>query len=318
MESHTNSDTGDSRREIVRRSTVPQTRRESIAIGSLRFGLSPPSSPNAIKTRCAPSHDLEDTRDIFRSVLYHGSPSELRSVLNGRAAGRINKPLDRENDRKLPLHVAVSRGIDFVEILLDAGADVDGVFAFSGTALQSAADDGNLDIVALLLERGADVNAKSGFKGTALIAASRCGHADTVEILLLLGADPDALDGYRFATALTAAMDLNVIRLLLEHGASLQKLGRDEHALVKAVKRGDVAAVELLLEHGANPNMVSRGRTVLSIAEENGADGIVQLLRRYISISAKLADAVKSCPVANGIASFTTITPTLHVLREDE
>ena len=304
MESCPISNTNDSRPEFTRRSTVPQIRRESVALGSLRFGLSPPSSPNAIRSKGAPSHDLEDLRDTFRSVLYYGSPSELRNVLTGRALSRVNKPLDRENDRKLPLHVAVSRGIDFVEILLDAGADVDGVFAFSGTALQSAAEDGNLDIVALLLERGADVNAKSGFRGSALIAASRGRHADIVEILLLLGADPDSLDGYRFATALTAASDLNVIRLLLEHGASLQKLGRDEHALAKAVKRGDVAAVELLLEYGANPNMMARGRTVLSIAEENGADDLVQLLRRYISVSVKMADAAKSNQTTKEIASL--------------
>lgn len=261
-------------------------RRESLAFGSLRFGVSPPSSPNAARNRLLPSFDVDgDLRDSFRSALYHGSPSEVRSLLTGRNLARLNKPLDKEHDRKLPLHVAVSRGIEFVEILLDAGADVDGVFAFSGTALQNAAEDGNLDVVALLLERGADVNAKSGWRGSALIAASRCGHADVVEVLLLLGAEPDSLDGYRFATALTAASDVNIIRLLLEYGASVQKLGRDEHALAKAVKRNDVTAVELLLEHGANPRMRTRGRGVLSIAEESGADEIVRLLKTHISTS---------------------------------
>jgi ankyrin repeat protein len=262
-------------------------RRESLALGSLRFGVSPPSSPNAARSRVLPSYDVDrDLRDSFRSALYHGSPSEVRGLLTGRNLARLNKPLDKEHDRKLPLHVAVSRGIEFVELLLDAGADVDGMFAFSGTALQNAAEDGNLDVVALLLERGADVNAKSGWRGSALIAASRCGHADVVEVLLLLGAEPDSLDGYRFATALTAASDVNIIRLLLEYGASVQKLGRDEHALVKAVKRNDVTAVGLLLEHGANPRMTTHGRSVLSIAEESGTDEIVRLLKTHISTSA--------------------------------
>lgn len=276
----------DSRPQIPRRSTVPPLHRQSVALGSLRFGLSPPSSPSTVQQRVLPSDDLDgDFRESFRSVLYYGSPTDLRKLLNGRNLTRLNKPLDKEHDRKLPLHVAVSRGIEFVEIILDAGADVDGVVGFSGTALQNAAEDGDLDTVALLLERGADVNAKPGWRGSALIAASRCGHADTVEVLLLLGADPDGLDGYRFATALTATSDVNIIRLLLHNGASMQKLGRDEHALAKAVKRGDVAAVELLLEHGADAKMTTRGRSILSIAEENGASHIVQLLRTCISNS---------------------------------
>jgi ankyrin repeat protein len=66
---------------------------------------------------------------------------------------------------------AMSGHISRVQILLDAGAEINGRGGRYGSALQAAAADGSVDIVELLLEKGADVGAEGGEHGNALQAA---------------------------------------------------------------------------------------------------------------------------------------------------
>ncbi|KAJ5593556.1 hypothetical protein N7537_010460 [Penicillium hordei] len=85
-----------------------------------------------------------------------------------------------------------------VEILLDAGADVNAQGGEYGNALQAAAAlGGSPEKVKILLDAGADVNAQGGQHGSPFLAAIYSGHADLIEILFHAGADiglADALD----------------------------------------------------------------------------------------------------------------------------
>lgn len=85
-----------------------------------------------------------------------------------------------------PLHYAAERGyVEVVELLLDAGADVNaqdyGYFNF--TPLHGAAGFGRFEIVKLLLRTGAKVNLRDNEGRTALDLAAKNGHKDVVELI---------------------------------------------------------------------------------------------------------------------------------------
>ena len=112
----------------------------------------------------------------------------------------LNHAKDHELVNHL-LEVAVRRGhADTVEMLLDAGADVNARSSSGSTPLYDAALKGNGAIVSLLVNRGADLNAVETTSGTTpLYAAAAFGRQEPVVILLLAGADPNiaSKDGIR-------------------------------------------------------------------------------------------------------------------------
>jgi hypothetical protein len=109
-----------------------------------------------------------------------------------------------------------------VELLLDAGADINQTSSSGWTALMAAVFGNRSRTMDLLLSRGADVNLRSEDGRTALILAVQRGNATAVKQLLALGADSTVRDGYG-KTALVIAAELqnkNLIRLLKKAGAS--------------------------------------------------------------------------------------------------
>lgn len=89
--------------------------------------------------------------------------------------------------------------------LLDAGADPMAQDNLGGSPLAGFAGNGNMAGVQLLLDAGAEVDARDDFSGTtALMDAAETGSTACVEVLLRAGADPSvALDG-KTASALAA------------------------------------------------------------------------------------------------------------------
>ena len=138
-----------------------------------------------------------------------------------------------------------------IDLLLEAGAEVD--FAPQGDAppLSIAARHGHLAIVERLLAAGADPSRVTRGDGTPLIAAARNGDPRIVRTLLDAGAEPDTwVDG-------------------------------DESPLFHAVASGQVDVVDLLLERGADPNAVWEGDgTPLQIAVATGNRSLVDRLLR--------------------------------------
>ena len=87
-----------------------------------------------------------------------------------------------------------------IKCLIEAGADVNakgakGEFGAGDTALMHASQGkGHKEIVEMLINAGADVNVRDKFGGTALMIASQNGHVETVEMLIEKGADVNARD----------------------------------------------------------------------------------------------------------------------------
>lgn len=132
-------------------------------------------------------------------------------------------------------------------------------------ALSSA----RVDVVAeLVAAQPSCVNFHLGHSGDPLIQAIVGPYGDPakdnspedrvplVRYLLEHGADPNASacsftkPGYHLYTATSRHKPVEMIRLLLEHGAQISRTG----AVVAAAEHGRVAVLELLLSHGADLN----------------------------------------------------------------
>nr|XP_020476967.1 ankyrin repeat domain-containing protein 50-like [Monopterus albus]XP_020476968.1 ankyrin repeat domain-containing protein 50-like [Monopterus albus]XP_020476969.1 ankyrin repeat domain-containing protein 50-like [Monopterus albus]XP_020476970.1 ankyrin repeat domain-containing protein 50-like [Monopterus albus]XP_020476971.1 ankyrin repeat domain-containing protein 50-like [Monopterus albus] len=181
---------------------------------------------------------------------------------------------------------------EVASLLLERGADPGHRDNDGMTPLLLAAYEGNDDVVELLLEAGADVDETAGLDGsvpaaaavTPLLAAAAMGHMKTVSRLLFWGAAVDAIDCEgRTALCLAAARgSVEVVRTLLERG--LDENHRDDlgwtpmHA---AACEGHRAVCAALTEQGSMARvgeMDIEGRTPLILAAQEGHWTTVKLL----------------------------------------
>ena len=151
-------------------------------------------------------------------------------------------------DRAAPLHIAISEPVDevvqkgIVGLLLEAGADMEGLDAKGCTPLLMAAQRGLSFVVSELLDFGALIDIHHERTGeTALMLAASCGSAKTVAALLADKAKVDLLD---------------------KDGWS---------ALRHAAKSGNVKCCEFLMNAGAkHGELCIVGKSPVEAARENG------------------------------------------------
>ena len=135
--------------------------------------------------------------------------------------------------RNQMLALAARRGwAEGVQILLDAGADIQARDRRGRTVLMSALQSRNVETVLELIEKGAEVNARDNVGGTALSrAAGPFGNAEVLKALLATKAEVNVADNNGMTPLLWAARygDAERIELLLGAGAKLD--ARDKNGL---------------------------------------------------------------------------------------
>jgi ankyrin repeat protein len=164
-----------------------------------------------------------------------------------------------------------------VQLLIEAGADVNAVLPEGETILMTAARTGRPEAVQALLAAGARVDAREKWYGeTALHWAAAENHADTVRLLVARGADVDERSNtqtYRRRsgqsvmplgswTPLMYAARQNAVdagRALASRGAKLDLVDPDgATALVIAIINANYDFAAMLLDAGADPNVVDK------------------------------------------------------------
>ncbi len=173
------------------------------------------------------------------------------------------------HEKDTPLGLAARIGnMELMQHLIDRGADVNGApDAYTHTPLVSAAKDGCVESVRFLLDHGADVNAETEC-GTPLIAGALYAHEQFVpiaRILLEAGADVNkAAEGYTPLIAAAEGCNKDIVRLLLDAGADVNaKTEFYTTALIAAVEKGNIEIVRMLLDAGADVHATTKCRAPL-------------------------------------------------------
>jgi ankyrin repeat protein len=195
-----------------------------------------------------------------------------------------------------PLQLAVqTMDAALTRLLLDAGADVNGVDLHNWSALNNAVQCGSEDIVRELIARGVDVNRQTTRGVTALMQTAhflakpetQAVAAAIARRLLAAGARVDLADEDGSTALFYAINDINlpVLATLLDARADVHHRNAAgdtplHYARFAARRSGDEAGVarcvRLLVARGADPRHVNRaGQTV---AEDFAAAGLARLL----------------------------------------
>lgn len=164
----------------------------------------------------------EGDAQLLQSLLLHGTPAKI--LVNA-------------------LCYSASNGHqDCCRVLLDKGADVNGVGLYGFTPLSTAAGALEVEIVIMLLQRGADVFARDEIGRTALL------------------------------TAILNSRDLTILRLLLDAGADANM--EDSRGLTPIwatlLEAGNPGSLRLLLEYSADVTMPYFGKTLLEVVRKKG------------------------------------------------
>ncbi len=185
-----------------------------------------------------------------------------------------------------PLSVASDNGdIAMVQMLLNAGSDVNRRGGRKGTALNAACWRQDFGLVRLLLQHGADPNIQGLWKyDNALQAACRRNNANVALLLLEHEADPN-LQGGQYGSALHAAFSEGnevIIKALLAKGADPRCKGGEYYSILQAaVASENETAVKIALECGSSPNEKGGWFTyplLRATGSETCPDSIVKLL----------------------------------------
>ena len=194
-------------------------------------------------------------------------PLLLDAVLNSNAAcvkalleqGADPNITDRTGNTALMLAVADPAKL---KLLLERGAPVNAVNGAGRSALLlAAAQRRALPAVKVLLSKGARVNQQDENGYTALLWIARQGDVETLRLLLAQGADIQARvkkgtvaleNGANALDLACSSRNVRAVKLLLEHGASVDKSGRP---LINAAMDGSLDIVKLLVAQGVSANV---------------------------------------------------------------
>ncbi|MFC1523036.1 ankyrin repeat domain-containing protein [Elusimicrobiota bacterium] len=170
---------------------------------------------------------------------------------------------------------------DTVRKLIARGADVNEAPETKSALLLAITND-NADSADILIDAGANVNIRDGRGRTPLSYAAAKNSISTVRKLIIKGADMNTQDE-RGRTPLSYAADMcsvDAARKLIVNGAKIN--ARDEEgktALITAAMAPCGTIIEMLIAKRAHLNVRDNwGKTALMYADENGYPGIVSML----------------------------------------
>jgi ankyrin repeat protein len=126
---------------------------------------------NAI--RFAVQFECGEILDAMASI--HGKKAKLAIATAQRDFALIDAAKDQDFKR--------------VRNSLSAGANIDSINPYGGSALFHAAENGDTELAQFLLDQGATVSIRGEDKKTPLMAAALGGYRETVDLLLKCGAD---------------------------------------------------------------------------------------------------------------------------------
>ena len=199
-------------------------------------------------------------------------------------------PVQSVDTRIDALVTACAEGdFEFVQTLIKAGINVNGIGSKGFTPLMMAASENNVEVVEYLLAKGADVNQVSG-GWTALIEAADEGSLESMEVLLREGAKVNYYAGHSSPTAITMAASegyLDCLKMLLQHGAAINGFEKSVPPLHIAAEEDKRSIIDFLIAQKVKINQRdASGRTALMYA---ASEGHVHTVKKLIDAGADIS-----------------------------
>ncbi|KEF55676.1 uncharacterized protein A1O9_08426 [Exophiala aquamarina CBS 119918] len=184
-----------------------------------------------------------------------------------------------------------------VELLLEAGADVNMTTTNGATALHLSANRGFEGIVKYLVGKGASIEAKTADRIedlTPLIKeAASYAHKDVFHCLVSLGASLDTRDADFSTLLMAAAISISYCRW----GSILEDITSQ-----KAINSSALELAKFLIDHGADVNASNKSReTPLLLSAERG---FLQLLKLLVQRDADLKAKTEEASTMLHLAAF--------------
>lgn len=198
---------------------------------------------------------------------------------------------DAETPRSMtPLHVAARQGHpETARILIQHGADLTASALFGRTPLHTGSVCGHPSVIKVLIEAGTEVGLYDEDKENALDLASLWGNHQVIETLCDAGIDMDRKDKEEDFTPLNTAAFFGFIKcadIMLKHAASTEVYSVNQFTPLRyATSQNNVEMCRLLLEHGADPNTTERGEPLLG---DCAADGYFEIVKLLVENGAKI------------------------------
>ena len=273
--------------------------------------------PEVFRTHVVPQLELVETLDLAQvNKFYNAAVWSVEAMKSMDKKQKVILEADRGGHTALPLLIVFTflNNLPGLRTLLSTGVDLSQKCHTQGaTALLHAAKDGSLEAVNLLLEAGADVNERCKTRHseqiTPLVMAIRSGHAAVVSALVAAGADvelkselnrdvnPEMGTSLYWEPPLIIAAyyknDEEIMKLLLDAGANPNPVMSDTdptmttllHAFVLCGGDHCVNKARLLLEAGADPNAIDvDGDTPLDYAVEYENPEMTALLKKWTGL----------------------------------
>ena len=127
-----------------------------------------------------------DSYDAMHSAIEKNDVSKVRALLKAKTT-----PNMRKDTRASPTFLTQAARLgreEIVSLLIQSGADVNGMDGDAMTPLMHASWNGHTKVVQLLLKAGADVNAEAKWGDTAISFAREGKHQQIVAMLIKSGA----------------------------------------------------------------------------------------------------------------------------------
>ena len=207
-------------------------------------------------------HDESDghTPLIAACLSPHASLDVLRFLLDHGADVNAVSHATFEEDKPL-IALAVSHppaSCEKIRLLIEHGADINYRSPHGYTLLIWAAYSGREDVVDLLLSAGAPIDGESTYRESALSVLSHTGRFRSIAKVLARGADPAPLQW----TPLMQAVALGSVQemiTLIDEGADLEATDHWERTpFLLGIHSGDTEKVALLLARGAKRGVTGR------------------------------------------------------------
>lgn len=242
---------------------------------------------------------------------YFGNNDIVEELINQGA--KIDGGKDREESTPLAM-AALNGAIKVMNMLLNAGADLNAVDSGDGPPLSHAIDSGSFEAVKLLVEKGAKISPSPDDRfEPPLSRAARLPDSTAFDLLMDVG--ESVLKQYDFDTAFIAAADAGNIGVIEKLQAFDYGVAIVQEALERATDEYEWDIVRLLLRNYADLNCDELFEA-LATGYDN-EDELLDVVWKYAEGSISIETLSKSLYEATDNEKESTVKYLLEVCNAD-